>query len=66
MLGLRRGIRSSEFIMFYEWETTLFIQKVEINCRDIFWNSTTEQLAVCSSGQFYLLQYNKDVDLYNS
>lgn len=52
--------------MFYEWETTLFIQKVEINCRDIFWNSTTEQLAVCSSGQFYLLQYNKDVDLYNS
>lgn len=60
MLRLLRGIRASDFVMFYEWETTTFIQKVEINCRDIFWNPLTSQLAITSASQFYLLQYNKD------
>lgn len=46
--------------MFYEWESTTFIQKVEINCRDIFWNPTSNQLAISSASQFYLLQYNKE------
>lgn len=46
--------------MFYDWEKTTFIQKVEISCKDIIWNSLTNQLVVSAHDQFYLLTYNKD------
>lgn len=56
--GTLLGIRSTDFVMFYEWETTTFIQKIEISCKDIIWNPTSNQLTITSTGNFYLLRYN--------
>lgn len=52
------GIRTNDFIMFYDWDSTVFVQKIEINCKDLYWNSTSYKLAVAAPQQLYLLQFN--------
>ena len=47
--------------MFYEWETTTFIQKIEINAKDLFWNPSSNQVAVSTAAEFFVLEYNKQV-----
>lgn len=56
-----RAIKSSDFVMFYDWETTTFIQKVEMASKDIFWSQTGNTFAISSSTFFYTLQFNKEV-----
>lgn len=45
--------------MFYEWETTTFIQKIEIAAKDLYWNPSSNQLAVTTASEFFVLEYNK-------
>ena len=47
--------------MFYEWETTTFIQKIEISAKDLFWNPSSNQVTVTTASEFFVLEYNKQV-----
>ncbi len=47
--------------MFYEWETTTFIQKIEITAKDLFWNPSSNQLAISTTSEFFVLEFDKQV-----
>eukprot|EP00884_Botryococcus_braunii_P001163 jgi/Botrbrau1/11047/Bobra.92_2s0018.1 len=57
--GALLGIRSSDFICFYDWTTTKVVRRVDVPVRDVKWSESGNLLAIVSDASFYLLRYDQ-------
>ncbi|KAI8905433.1 coatomer WD associated region-domain-containing protein [Gorgonomyces haynaldii] len=56
--GTLLGIKSAQFIVFYDWETGNVVRKVDSAVKHVFWS---ESDLVCIAGEdaFYVLKFNR-------
>jgi len=52
------GVRSSDFVIFYDWQNAKVIRKIELSPRKVYWNDSVSQVALVTAEDFYLLNYN--------
>lgn len=55
-----RGVKSSEFIVFYDWASAKIVRKIELVLKRLYW-SPSDLLTLASPEEFYVLQYRKEV-----
>lgn len=58
--GNNSGVKSSEFIVFYDWASAKIVRKIELTLKRLFW-STNDLLTLASPDEFYVLQFKKEV-----
>lgn len=55
------SIKSTDFILFYDWDTYTFISKIDVSGKDIFWNTKTGKFIISAKDGIYNLIYNKEL-----
>jgi coatomer subunit beta' len=55
------GIKHTDFILFYDWDTYTFVEKIDVVAKDIFWNQKIGKLVISSKDKIYFLDYNKEI-----
>jgi coatomer subunit beta' len=58
--GTLLAVKSTGFIIFYDWETGAVVRRVDVNARKVFWS---ESNIVCIAGEdsFYILRFHRPV-----
>lgn len=59
--GSLLGVRSQEFIDFYEWEEMRIVRRIEICPKKVFWSESGQVVALCGESSFYILRLNTDL-----
>mmetsp|Transcript_31650 Transcript_31650/g.94312 ORF Transcript_31650/g.94312 Transcript_31650/m.94312 type:complete len:1010 (-) Transcript_31650:167-3196(-) len=54
------SVRSSDFIVFYDWDGNV-VRRIDVAAKNVLWSESGENVAVVGDSSFYLLQYNADV-----
>lgn len=55
------GIRSSQFIDFYDWEECRLIRRIKVVPRKIFWSEGGDICIMACEGTTYVLNYNAEL-----
>jgi len=58
--GVLLGVRSNDFICFYDWEECRLIRKINVLPKAVYWSETGDLVSICCESSFYILRYNKD------
>jgi len=58
--GVLLGVRSNDFVCFYDWEECRLIRKINVLPKAIYWSETGDLVSICCESSFYILKYNKD------
>ena len=61
--GKLLGIKSKDFITFYDWELFTVVRRIDVNTppKNVYWSESGSQFILSLEDTFYLLQYNNDV-----
>jgi coatomer subunit beta' len=59
--GALLGLRSTDFICFYDWEQANVIQRIDATVRDVKWSESGEMCCIISETSFYILRYDPNV-----
>jgi coatomer subunit beta' len=54
------GVRASNTLSFYDWETLELIRRIEILVKHVFWSDSNELVCVSSDDSFYILKYDSE------
>jgi len=52
------GVKGSDGVLFYEWESGEFIQKIEAIPKDVFWSDSGNMVLLATEESAYVLSYN--------
>ena len=52
------AVKSSTFIIFYDWETGVIVRRVDVAVVNVFW-SDTDYVCISSPDSFYVLKFNR-------
>ncbi|KIJ57284.1 hypothetical protein M422DRAFT_57615 [Sphaerobolus stellatus SS14] len=55
--------RGSGFVVFWDWDSSEIIRRIDVDAKDIIWSGTGELVAIVSTDSFYILRYNRDAYL---
>lgn len=59
------GVKSSEAVYFYDFDTQVLIRKIDISVKDIIWSDNKSRVAIITEDSTFILKYNtKIVDDY--
>ena len=58
--GTLLGVRSSNFLVFYDWETGNIIRRVDAVVNNVYW-SESDLVCIASEDAFYVLRFNRAV-----
>ena len=58
--GALVGVRSSDTVCFYEWDTGRMIRRIEVGARALTWNDHGDLVAIASDEAFYVLRFNRE------
>ncbi|ETW49634.1 hypothetical protein PFMALIP_02342 [Plasmodium falciparum MaliPS096_E11] len=62
--GYLLGVKSNNFICFYDWSDYSLIRKIDINVKNVFWNDSGTYVAISTEDSIYILNYlNSDGNL---
>jgi coatomer subunit beta' len=61
--GRLLGVKSKEFITFYDWEHFRVVRRVDVSPspKNVYWSDNGNYIVLALEETFYLLQYNADV-----
>jgi len=63
--GALIGVRSTDFIDFFDWDSGKPIRRIEVNPKLVFWSETGEMVVIACENEFYVLRLNKTlIDKY--
>jgi coatomer subunit beta' len=54
------GLRSQQFICFYDWSEARLVRRVDVSAQQVFWSDNGELLAITTDSAFYVLRYARD------
>lgn len=52
------GVRSKNFLIFYDWETGVLVRRIDVECKDVIWSENGDLIAIVCDESFYVLRYN--------
>ena len=52
------GLRSTDFICFYDWAESRVIRRIDVAVKDVWWSEATDLVAIASEASFFILRYN--------
>ncbi len=56
--GFLLGLRSTDFICFYDWAESRVIRRIDVSVRNLWWSDSGEFVAISSESSFFVLKYN--------
>ena len=56
--GVLMGLRSTDFICFYDWEQSRVIRRLDVAVKDVWWSDSGELVAISSETSFFILRYD--------
>ena len=59
--GVLLGVRSSNTLAFYDWESGDLIRRIDIVPKLIKWNDSGELVAICTEESYFILRFSSDV-----
>ena len=59
--GQLLGIRSNDFIDFYEWNDCKIIRRIDVCPRRVFWSESGELVVLACESSFYILRLNREL-----
>lgn len=59
--GALLGVRSNEFVDFYDWETCSIVRRVEVCPRLVFWSESADLVVIAGETAYFTLRYNGDL-----
>jgi len=57
--GALIGLRGSDFVAFYDWETLQSVRRIDVVAENIFWSDDGSLVAIASDTSFFLLKFNR-------
>lgn len=54
-------VRSSDSILFYDWDEGEFLRKIDVTARNIYWNDNGDMLVVACEDQYFILKYDAEL-----
>jgi coatomer subunit beta' len=58
--GACLGVRSSDSIVFFDWDEGEFIRKIDVTPTQVFWNENSDALILACSDSYFVLQFNRE------
>lgn len=58
--GACLGVRSSDSIVFFDWDEGEFIRKIDVTPTQVFWNENSDALVLACSDSYFVLQFNRE------
>eukprot|EP00118_Oscarella_pearsei_P021080 m.234363 g.234363 ORF g.234363 m.234363 type:complete len:941 (+) comp40109_c0_seq13:64-2886(+) len=58
--GALLGVRASNSLSFYDWDSTELVRRIEINPKNIWWSENGELLCISGDESFFILKYNQE------
>lgn len=55
------GVKNSDSIVFFDWESGEFIQKIDVSPSQVFWNTTGDHVVLVCSDTYYVLTFKDEV-----
>ena len=56
--GVLMGLRSTDFICFYDWAESRVIRRIDVAAKDVWWSDSGELVAISSETSFFILRYD--------
>lgn len=56
--GALLGLRSTDFICFYDWDECRVIRRLDVSVRNVIWSESGEMVTIVSDTSFFILRYN--------
>jgi coatomer subunit beta' len=56
--GTAIGVKGTDGVLFYEWDSGEFIQKIEAIPKDVFWSDSGNMVLLATEDSAYVLSYN--------
>jgi coatomer subunit beta' len=56
--GTTIGVKGSDGVLFYEWDSGEFIQKIEAIPKDVYWSDSGNMVLLATDESAYVLSYN--------
>lgn len=56
--GTTIGVKGTDGVLFYEWDSGEFIQKIEAIPKDVFWSDSGNMVLLATEESAYVLSYN--------
>lgn len=55
LIGIKGGDGS---VLFYDWESGIFIRKIDVNAKEVYWSDNGTMVAIATADGAYILSYN--------
>jgi len=59
--GALLGVRSRDFICFYDWLDGSLIRRIDVTVKSIHWSERGDMVAVISDDTFYVLAFHREI-----
>ncbi|KAJ3310752.1 hypothetical protein HDV04_004708, partial [Boothiomyces sp. JEL0838] len=56
--GSLLGVKSSSFVVFYDWETGTVVRRIDVACNNVYW-SESDYVTITTNEGFYILKFNR-------
>ncbi|KRW99243.1 WD40-repeat-containing domain [Pseudocohnilembus persalinus] len=57
--GQLLGVRSTDFIIFYDWESAKVVRRIDVAVKKLKWNDSGEYLAIATAEDLFILKFKK-------
>jgi coatomer subunit beta' len=58
--GAMVGVRSSDTVCFYEWDSGKMVRRIEVAAKAVTWNDGGDLVAITSEDAFYVLRFSRE------
>lgn len=58
--GRLLGVRTQDFIVFYDWATGKVVRRVDVAARGVYWSESGATLVIAGETSFYVLQFEAE------
>lgn len=55
------GVRSNEFVCFYDWTDGRVVRRIDVAAKHVYWSDNGDLVAIVAESSFYVLKFNRDV-----
>jgi coatomer subunit beta' len=60
--GALLGVRSNNFLIFYDWNTGNVVRRVDVVCKNVYW-SESDIVTIVGQDSFFVLRFNRPLYL---
>ena len=57
--GALLGVRSSDFICFYDWAECRVVRRIDVAVKNVYWSDSGDLLCIAAEQAFYILRFDR-------